>query len=158
MDTPSLNTASGQTSQLCPSLSFYTHTLPQTIHTQKQECYTSDAKPTVHQGTLHLLYCVLSLIPSKATRQTCCIGAILFKFYWWLFDHLNLIWKQILPVIQWITLQRLLGQVNLIPNYEFIILFLLFTTVFVSWEIPFNLKVGTNENGSACGRWLSIGI
>jgi hypothetical protein len=21
-----------------------------------------------------------------------------------------------------------------------------------------NLKVGTNENGSACGRWLSIGI
>ena len=22
----------------------------------------------------------------------------------------------------------------------------------------FGLKVGTNENGSACGRWLSIGI
>jgi hypothetical protein len=22
----------------------------------------------------------------------------------------------------------------------------------------YNLKVGTNENGSACGRWLSIGI
>jgi hypothetical protein len=21
-----------------------------------------------------------------------------------------------------------------------------------------NLKVGTNDNGSACGRWLSIGI
>jgi hypothetical protein len=25
-------------------------------------------------------------------------------------------------------------------------------------EIKTSLKVGTNENGSACGRWLSIGI
>jgi hypothetical protein len=24
--------------------------------------------------------------------------------------------------------------------------------------VPTSLKVGTNENGSACGRWLSIGI
>jgi hypothetical protein len=28
----------------------------------------------------------------------------------------------------------------------------------LSLSVSYSLKVGTNENGSACGRWLSIGI
>jgi hypothetical protein len=32
---------------------------------------------------------------------------------------------------------------------------ILIHTYYTIWD---GLKVGTNENGSACGRWLSIGI